>query len=125
MTGPGSAKVEEKVEECLSTNGMQERRIGTAIVLEGTGAGIGMGAGEGLVGWLNSMAIVKMKRKDNGVLVGRRRCWGEDQRVKFFIVIEGRLCMFQIPLRYPRVFFGGVTFPLDQEHAGCWSAMVA
>ena len=78
MAGPGSTKVEEKEEESLSTNGMREKKVGTAIVLEGTGAGIGMGAGEGLVGWLNSMAIVKMKRKDNGVLVGRRRCWGED-----------------------------------------------
>ena len=78
MVGSGSAKVEKKEEESLSTNGMQERRVGAAIVLEGTEAGIGMGAGEGLVGWLNSMAIMKMKRKDDGVLVGRRRCWGED-----------------------------------------------
>ena len=50
MVGSGSAKVEKKEEESLSTNGMQERRVGAAIVLEGTEAGIGMGAGEGLVG---------------------------------------------------------------------------
>ena len=37
-------------EEILSTKGMQERREGTAIVVEiGIGVGIGIGAGEGVV----------------------------------------------------------------------------
>ena len=54
----GGAKVEEKDEESLSTKGIWERRVGTAIVEEGTGAGIGIGVEEGLVGWLNSMAMV-------------------------------------------------------------------
>ena len=44
--------------------------------------------------------------------------------MKSFIVEEGGLCMFQVPLRDPRIFFGGVTFPLDQEHAGGQGAMV-
>ena len=58
IVGLGGVKVEEKDKESLSTKGIQERRVGTAIVEEGTGAGIGIGVGEGLVGWLNSMAIV-------------------------------------------------------------------
>ena len=44
--------------------------------------------------------------------------------MKPFIVIEGKLCMFQVPLRYPRVFFSRISFPLDQEHAGHQSAMM-
>ena len=38
--------------------------------------------------------------------------------MKSFIVEEGRLCMFQVPLGDPRIFFGGVTFSLNQEHVG-------
>ena len=33
--------------------------------------------------------------------------------------------MFQIPLRDPRVFFGGVSLPSDQEGTSCWSSTVA
>ena len=61
---------------------------------------MGIGAGEEMVEWLNLMAMVMMVR----VLV-RGRCWGEGQRMEFFIVIKGRLCMFQVLLRHPRVFF--------------------
>ena len=32
-----------------------------------------------------------------------------------FIGGEGRLCMFQIPFRDPRIFFGRISFPSDQE----------
>ena len=39
----------------------------------------------------------------------------EDGGVKLFIRREGGLGMFQIPLRDPRVFFGGVSLPSDQE----------
>jgi len=37
--------------------------------------------------------------------------------VKFFIVCKGRLGIFEIQLRNPRIFFGGVSFPSDQEEA--------
>ena len=33
--------------------------------------------------------------------------------------------MFQVPLRDPRVFFGGVSLPSDQEGARCWGSAVA
>ena len=79
----------------------------------GTRAGIGIGAEEGVVEQLNSIAIVTMME----VLV-RGGCWEEGQRVEFFIVIEGGLCIFQVLLRHPRVFFGKISLPLDQEHAG-------
>jgi len=35
--------------------------------------------------------------------------------VEFLIVHKGGLGIFEILLRGPRVFFGGVSFPLDQE----------
>ena len=44
--------------------------------------------------------------------------------MKSFIVEKGRLCIFQVPLGDPRIFFGGVTFPSDQEHVGGQGAMV-
>ena len=56
--GLRGVKVEVNEEESLSTKGIRERRVGISIVWEGTGAGMGTGVGEGLVGWLNSMAIV-------------------------------------------------------------------
>jgi len=37
--------------------------------------------------------------------------------VEFFIVCKGGLGIFEIQLRNPRVFFGGVSFPSDQEEA--------
>ena len=77
-------------EEILLTKEIWEGREGTAIVAEvGMGEEMGIGVGEGVVEWLNSMAIVAMM----GVLA-RGGCWGEDQKVEFFIVIEGGLCMF-------------------------------
>ena len=60
-------------EEILSTKGIWERGEGTAIVMEvGIGVGMEIGAGGGVVEWLNSMVIVVMM----GVLV-RGGCWGE------------------------------------------------
>ena len=60
-------------EEILSTKGIQERREGTAIVAEvGIGVGMEMGAGEGMVEWLNLMAMIAMVK----ILVGGR-CWEE------------------------------------------------
>ena len=78
-----------------------------------------IGAGEEVVEQLNSMTMVVMVR----ILV-RGGCWREGQRVELFIVTEGRLCMFQILFRYPRVFFGRIPFPLDQEYMGQQSATV-
>ena len=49
----------------------------------------------------------------------------KDGGVKLFIRREGGLGMFQIPLRNPRVFFGGVSFPSDQEGTHCRSSAVA
>ena len=45
--------------------------------------------------------------------------------MKLFVRGEGGLGMFQIPLRDPRVFFGGVSFPSDQERTSCRSSAVA
>ena len=86
----------------------------------GIEAEMGIGVGEGVVEQLNSMAMVEMVK-----VLARGGCWGEGQRVELFIVIEGGLCMFQVLLRYPRVFFSKISFPLDQEHMGHWSATVA
>ena len=47
---------------------------------------------------------------------GSRRLRGEDGGVEFLILLEGGLCMFQLPLGYPGVFFGRVSLPSDQEH---------
>ena len=70
IAGLGGAKVEEKNKKSLSTKGIQERRVGTAIVEEETGAGIGIGAGEGLVGRLSSMAIMTIVYQDEEVVDG-------------------------------------------------------
>ena len=56
--GSRGVKVEVNKEESLSTKGIRERRVEISVVWEGTGAGMGTGAGEGLVGRLNSMAII-------------------------------------------------------------------
>ena len=55
----------------------------------------------------------------------RGRLRAEDRGVKLFIRGEGGLCMFQVPLGGPRVFFGRVSLPSDQEGTGCWSSAVA
>ena len=49
----------------------------------------------------------------------------EDGGVKLFVRSEGGLSMFQIPLRDPRVFFGRVTLPSDQEETGRRGSAVA
>ena len=46
-------------------------------------------------------------------------------RGEAFIRSEGGLGMFQIPLRDPRVFFGRVSLPSDQEGTGRRSSAVA
>ena len=53
------------------------------------------------------------------------RLGAEDGRVKLFIRREGGLCMFQVPLRDPGIFFGGVSLPSDQEGAGFRGSTVA
>ena len=37
---------------------------------------------------------------------GRRRLGGEGGGVEFLILLEGGLCVFQLPLGNPGVFFG-------------------
>ena len=109
--GAGRTRGEEEI---LSAKGIQERREGIAIVVEvGIGAGIGIEAWKEMVEQLNLMAIVVIVE----VLV-QRGCWEEDWGMELFIVVEGGLCMFQVPLRYPRVFFSSISLPLDQEYIG-------
>jgi len=45
--------------------------------------------------------------------------------VEFPIVCKGGLGIFEIPLRDPRIFFGGVSFPSDQEEAVSRGSTVA
>ena len=45
--------------------------------------------------------------------------------MKLLIQGEGGLGVFQIPLRDPGVFFGGVSLPSDQEGTGRRSSAVA
>ena len=45
--------------------------------------------------------------------------------MKLFVQGKGGLGIFQIPLRNPRVFFGQIPLPSDQERTGGWSSMVA
>ena len=62
---------------------------------------------------------------DMVVVISRGRLGAEDGGVKLFIRREGGLCMFQVPLRDPGIFFGGVSLPSDQEGAGGRSSAVA
>ena len=59
------------------------------------------------------------------MVVARGRSGTEDGGVKLFIRSEGGLGMFQIPLGDPRVFFGRVSLPSDQEGTGRRSSTVA
>ena len=45
--------------------------------------------------------------------------------MKFLIVRKGGLGIFEIPFRDPRVFFGGVSFPSDQEETVSRGSAVA
>jgi len=45
--------------------------------------------------------------------------------MKVFIVSQGGLGIFEIPLRDPGILFGGVSFPSDQEEAVTRSSTVA
>ena len=49
----------------------------------------------------------------------------EDGGMKLFVRSEGGLGIFQIPLWDPRVFFGRVSFPSDQEGTGRRGSTVA
>ena len=49
----------------------------------------------------------------------------KDGGMSLFIAIQSRLCIFEIPLWDPRVFFGQVFFPLDQEGLSGQGASVA
>jgi len=51
--------------------------------------------------------------------------WGGKGRVEFLIVYKGGLGIFEIPLRDPGVFFGGVSFPSDQEEVVSRGSTVA
>jgi len=56
---------------------------------------------------------------------GSARRWGGKGGVEFLIVRKGRLGIFEIPLRDPRIFFGRVSLPLDQEEVVSQSSVVA
>jgi len=45
--------------------------------------------------------------------------------MEFLIVRKGRLGIFEISLRDPRIFFGGVSLPSDQEEAVSRGSTVA
>ena len=49
----------------------------------------------------------------------------EDRGVKFFIRGESGLGIFQVPFRDPRVLFGRISFPSDQEGMGRGSSTMA
>ena len=52
--------------------------------------------------------------------VGEKRRWGVA-----FIIIQSRLCIFEILFWDPRVVFGRVFLPSDQEGLLEWRASVA
>jgi len=45
--------------------------------------------------------------------------------MEFLVACEGGLGIFEIPLRDPRIFFGGVSLPSDQEELVGQSSVVA
>ena len=45
--------------------------------------------------------------------------------MEFLIIRKGGLGIFVILLRDPRIFFGGVSLPSDQEEVVGWSSTVA
>ena len=55
----------------------------------------------------------------------REQLRAEDGGVKFLIRGESGLGIFQIPFWDPRVFFGRVSLPSDQEGTSRWSSAVA
>ena len=59
------------------------------------------------------------------VVVVRGRLGAEDGGVKLLICGESGLGIFQIPFRDPRVFFGQVSLPSDQEGTSRRSSAVA
>ena len=58
------------------------------------------------------------------MVVTRRRGLGRKDGGVAFIIIQSGLCIFEIPFWDPRVFFGQVSFPLDQEELLEWGASV-
>ena len=59
------------------------------------------------------------------VVVVRGRLRAEDGGVKLLICGKSGLGIFQIPFWDPRVFFGRVSLPSDQEGTGGWGSAVA
>ena len=59
-------------------------------------------------------------RRRNGT-----RLRGEHSGVESFVCGESELGIFQIPFWDPRIFFGRISFPSDQERSFGWSSAVA
>ena len=59
------------------------------------------------------------------MVIARGKLGVEGGGVKLFIRGKGGFRMFQVPLRDPGVFFGGVSLPSDQEGTGCRGSAVA
>ena len=59
------------------------------------------------------------------VVLARERLRVENGGMKLLIRGEGRVGMLQILLRDPRIFFGQVFLPSDQEEMGRRSSVVA
>ena len=58
------------------------------------------------------------------VIAGRGELGGKNGGVFLFIIVQSRLCIFEILFWDPRVFLSGVFFPSDQEGPLGWSASV-
>ena len=59
------------------------------------------------------------------VVLARERLRVEDGGVKLLIRGESGLGIFQVLFRDPRIFFGRIPFPSDQEGTGRWGSTVA
>jgi len=58
------------------------------------------------------------------LFLGSVRRWGRKGGMEFLIVHKDGLGILEVLLRDPRIFFGRVSFPSDQEEAVSWSSMV-
>ena len=66
-------------------------------------------------------ALVDMvMREDGGAKLG-----GENCGMKSFVGGKSGLGIFQVPFWDPRIFFGRISFPSDQERSFGWSSAVA
>ena len=59
------------------------------------------------------------------VVAVRGKLRAKDGSVELLIRGEGGLCMFQVPLRDPGIFFSRVSLPSDQEGTGSRGSAVA